>query len=246
MSGQSYKVKLDQFEGPLDLLLHLIQKMEIDIYDIPVSEITDQYLDYIHTMKFLELDVASEYLVMAATLIEIKSDMLLPKPTTLEVDDLIEEDPREQLMQKLLEYRKFKAVAEKFKVRENEEMRTYFRTVDDILKKENKAVTAYEPVPFFELVDAFKNVLQRKSWRHPIERTVRTSEISVEDRMEEIVELLEINNQINFDALFTDYRKSEIVVTFLSVLQLLKENKVECLQNEQFGNLILSRVGVAV
>lgn len=125
---KSYQVKVDGFEGPLDLLLHLVNRYEIDIYDIPVSKITDQYMNYIHTMRELELDLASEYLVMAASLLAIKSQMLLPNPTLEEVDDeSLEEDPREDLMRKLIEYRKYKQAAEGLKEKEVEANRIYTR-----------------------------------------------------------------------------------------------------------------------
>src|SRR5690554_302156 len=124
--ADSYKVKLETFEGPLDLLLHLVNELEIDIYDIPVAEITEQYLNYIHTMQRIELNIASEYLVMAATLLEIKSAMLLPKKEVIQEDDY-EEDPREDLVNRLIEYRKYKEAAEQLKEKELEENQLFTR-----------------------------------------------------------------------------------------------------------------------
>ena len=116
--NQAYQVKLDAFEGPLDLLLHLINQYEIDIYDIPMAQMTKQYMSYIHTMQQLEINIASEYLVMAATLIAIKSNMLLPKQEIVDDTDEYTEDPREELMQRLIEYRKYKNIADQFKEKE--------------------------------------------------------------------------------------------------------------------------------
>src|SRR5699024_7998730 len=135
-----YKVKLDTFEGPLDLLLHLINKYEIDIYDIPLAEITEQYMEYIHTMTILELNIASEYLVMAATLIAIKSEMLLPKPNLPDEDiDEYMEDPKEELINRLVEYRKYKNAAENLKEKEKAANQIFTRTPkvfeEDILKQ---------------------------------------------------------------------------------------------------------------
>src|SRR5699024_6486980 len=119
--NRTYEVKLEAFEGPLDLLLHLINRMEIDIYDIPVADITDQYMHYIHAMQQIELDIASEYLVMAATLLEMKSSMLLPNQTKVEPEEEWKEYPKDQLLEKLLEYSKYKEAAEHLKERELEE-----------------------------------------------------------------------------------------------------------------------------
>src|SRR5690625_3948440 len=135
---EAYKVKLEQFEGPLDLLLHLIKQYEIDIYDIPVADITKQYMQYIHTFQVLELNIASEYLVMASTLVAIKSQMLLPKQEMTEDVEEYMEDPRDELMQRLIEYRKYKEAAEKFKKKEEEATHTFTRPpmgFDEILTK---------------------------------------------------------------------------------------------------------------
>src|SRR5690625_2939265 len=137
--SQAYQVKLDAFEGPLDLLLHLIDQLEIDVYDIPVADITTQYLDYIHTMQHLELNIASEYLVMAATLLSIKSQTLLPRQEITEDIDMYEEDPREALIQRLIEYQKFKNAANNLEEREQEASQIFTRSPAVFEDSEEKA-----------------------------------------------------------------------------------------------------------
>src|SRR5690625_1244037 len=139
--NETYEVKVDAFAGPLDLLLHLVNQLEIDIYDIPVAEITEQYMQYIHAMEKIELNIASEYLVMAATLLEIKSAMLLPKKEVA-LEDEYEEDPREQLIKRLIEYRKYKEAAEQLQKKELEENEIYTRP----------------PAPFDDLIEQTKTV----------------------------------------------------------------------------------------
>src|SRR5690606_29268658 len=153
-----YNVKIDAFEGPLDLLLHLINTMEINIYDIPMAEITDQYFIYVHTMKELELDVASEYLVMAATLLSIKSKMLLPQseePLDDELDVEFEEDPREELVERLMEYKKFKEAARQLREKEEERGKLYTKPPSDLSEYTNNTQTANLDVTIYDMLGAF-------------------------------------------------------------------------------------------
>src|SRR5690625_107995 len=159
--SNTYKVKVDGFEGPLDLLLHLVNEMEIDIYDIPVAEITEQYLQYIHTMQTIELNIASEYLVMAATLIEIKSAMLLPKKE-VEYEDEYEEDPREELVNRLIEYRKYKEAAEQLKEKELEENQIYTRPPVHLDEWTTKSPVKPGEVSIYDMLQALEKVFQRK------------------------------------------------------------------------------------
>lgn len=164
--NQAYEVKLDAFEGPLDLLLHLINQYEIDIYDIPMAQITKQYMEYIHTMQQLELNIASEYLVMASTLVAIKSQMLLPKQEIIEDNEMEEyaEDPREELMQRLIEYRKYKEAAERLKEKEVEANQIFTRppTVFDELTFEKQPVVQGD-VSIYDMLGALGKMFERKS-----------------------------------------------------------------------------------
>lgn len=241
MNG-TYKVKLDTFEGPLDLLLHLVNKLEIDIYDIPVAEITEQYLQYIHTMQQIELNIASEYLVMAATLLEIKSAMLLPKKEVVEEDEY-EKDPREELVQRLIEYRKYKEAAEQLKEKELEENQIFTRPPLHIEEWVTNAPVIKDDVSIYDMLQALGKVFQRKKWREPLETTIHKMEISIEERMEEIVKKVnETNKQIPFHELFPFPNRGHIVTTFLAILQLLKQNEIDCIQNAHFETIYICKL----
>lgn len=240
--NETYKVKLDAFEGPLDLLLHLVNKLEIDIYDIPVAEITEQYMEYIHTMQRIELNIASEYLVMAATLLEIKSAMLLPKKEVVEEDEY-EEDPREELVQRLIEYRKYKEVAEQLKEKELEENQIYTRPPMQLEEWVTKTPVIKDGVTIYDMLQALGKVLQRKKWREPLETTIHKMEISIEERMEEIVQKVnEEKKHIPFHELFPFPNRSHIVTTFLAILQLLKQNEIDCVQKAHFETIYICKL----
>ena len=226
-----YNVKIDSFEGPLDLLLHLINKLEIDIYDINVAEITEQYLDYVHAMQVLQLDVASEFLVMAATLLAIKSKMLLPKhEEDLLDDDLMyepEEDSREELIERLVEYRKFK------------EAKPPSDLSDFSLNKEENAKQELD-VSLYDMLAAFQKLLKRKKLQVPLATKITRQEIPIENRMEEIVGFLRNKKgRISFDELFPIATKSHIVVTFLAILELLKRRQVFVEQEGNFADIFV-------
>ncbi|MBM7645345.1 segregation and condensation protein A [Scopulibacillus daqui] len=238
-----YKIKIDAFEGPLDLLLHLIKQLEIDIYDIPVAEITEQYLDFIHRMQVLELDVASEFLVMAATLIEMKSKMLLPKPEPLE-DDLegsvmeFEDDPREELMRRLLEYRQYKQAAQVLKEREQQQNRLYAKLPSDLshLKKGNQPQTANATI--YDMVTALQRVFKRKKINQPLNTKVQRQSLPIGQRMREVIDVLkERNEPVSFDSLFPYPNRSHIVVTFMALLELMKKKQIICTQDHNFQDI---------
>lgn len=236
----TYHVKLDTFEGPLDLLLHLVHQLEIDIYDIPVAEITNQYIEYIQAMQQIELNIASEYLVMAASLIEMKSRMLLPK-REIEAEDEYEEDPREQLIQKLITYRKFKEAAELLQEKELEENEIYTRTPMkfDHLIEEASAIKG--DVSLYDMIDAVEKMVRRKKWKAPFETTIQRVEISIEERMTEIMNTINSTNEpVQFESLFPYPSKGYIVTTLLAILQLMKANKIYCKQDEHFSAIFVS------
>lgn len=243
-----YNVKVDVFEGPLDLLLHLINRFEIDIYDIPVADITEQYLLYIHAMKELQLDVASEYLVMAATLLAIKSKMLLPKQEedfSSELELIDEEDPRDELMQKLIEYRKYKEAAHELKEMEKERSQIFTKPPSDLSKFAEKLPDTTKPldVNIYDMLAAFQKLLRRKKLQRPLHTKVARTEIPIETRMEEIIqELKTIKGKKNFFDLFPYQDKEHIVVTFLAILELMKKNLVFIEQEDNFADILVSGV----
>src|SRR5690554_5994347 len=214
-----YEVKLDGFEGPLDLLLHLINKFEIDIYDIPVAEITAQYMEYIQTMQELELNIASEYLVMAATLLEIKSKMLLPNQEVT-VEDEYEEDPREGLMNRLIEYRKFKEAATHLKGREMEQSQIWTRPPVSMDTEEEKVVPR-NAADIFDIISAIAKITERKKWTRPLETSVQKQEIPIEERMEEVLRQVKQKREVSFFQLFPVVTRPYIVATFIAVLELM-------------------------
>lgn len=238
--------KLETFEGPLDLLLHLIDQAEVDIYDIPIKEITDQYLDYLSTMQELELEVTSEFLVMAATLLSIKSKMLLPKPPVIELEwegmeEEEGEDPRAELVRKLIEYRKYKEIAEHLKDRELERSLIYTREPEDLTAFIPKVeVNPVEGLHVADLVWAFQKALRKMAERNRVAK-IRRDEISVKDRITEIVSILgNRGGKVLFSKLLeTGYSREDIVVTFLALLELMKMKKIQCYQHKLFEDIVI-------
>lgn len=232
-----YEVKINEFEGPLDLLLHLIKKSNIDIYDISLEEITNQYMDYIHEMEELNLDIASEYLVMASDLLEYKSRSLLPKKE----EEKDEEDPKEELIKKLVDYKKYKEITEAFKELENVRSEVYTKIPSDISEYEEKVNNVGE-LSMEDLLNAFKKFIDRKKFEKPLNTKITTKELSVSDRIIKIRELLKDKKELSFESLFDRYDKDYIVVTFLSVLEMSKNSEIKIIQENNFDNIIIKEV----
>ncbi len=235
----SYEVKLDVFEGPLDLLLHLIRRLEVDIYDIPMAELTQQYLEHIEAMRILELDELSEYLVLAATLIEIKSKTLLPTHDAEEVlDDWQEEDPRETLVERLLQYERYKKAAQKLEEKAEERGEHYSKLPAPVEEKEERLDDS--PLNVFDLIYAFQKMLDRKKLKEPMTATLERVEYSVEEKLTFVQNVLQsATAPVYFDDLFEGEQIEEIVVTFLAILELAKNQQILLLQKENFGPLLL-------
>ena len=231
----SYKVKLDIFEGPLDLLLYLIRKNEVDIYDIPIATITEQYLEYLDLMTVLNLDIAGEYLVMAATLTKIKSKMLLPPVEDDEGEE--EADLQAELLEHLLEYQHYKEVAYQLKNRELLEKNIFTRLQADEQVTEDKRDGEVIEVSLFDLVDALRKVIEKKDLPGNL-MEVNVERISVKDKIADIIltlkEKQEIIFQTIFDALSTKY---EIIVTFLAVLELMRLRAIKVFQVHPHGEI---------
>ncbi|MFH1867344.1 MAG: segregation/condensation protein A [Candidatus Omnitrophota bacterium] len=234
----TYKVKLEIFEGPLDLLLYLIKKSELNIQDIAIAAITDQYLQYMDLMRMLDLDIAGEFLVMAATLIHIKSKMLLPPDESEEEQE--EEDPRAELVKKLLEYRKFKEAAENLKDMEARRKDVFVRPS---IKDEVEGLPSeelYFEASIFDLLSAFSKVL--KEVKKEAFYEVFKDEVTVADKIHEIFHRLVKNNVIYFLDLFNKARsKLEIIATFLALLELIRMKEVITKQDKVFGDIKIVR-----
>ena len=246
---EKLNVKLDVFEGPLDLLLHLIKTLEIDIYDIAIAERSVQYMEYIRTMKLLQLEVAGDFIVMAATLMSIKSKMLLPKQE-LQMDDDSEyeeeeDDPRADLVAQLLEYRKYKYAATVLHELE-EERGQYYTKEPSNLEEYQEEIVPLETgkVNTIDLFLAFHEVLERKKRLTPMETTIVHDTTTIEDKMNHIrmiVEGIEGTDGVAFDCLFQDYSKSEIVTTFMALLELIKGCHILAKQENNYEPIMLYR-----
>lgn len=235
-----YKITINEFEGPMDLLLHLIKKSDIDILNIEIEEITKQYLDYIHAMEEMNLDIASEYLIMAAELIEIKSSMLLPKPEI--VEDEYEEDPREKLIQRLIEYKRYKEVTGTFRDLETARKQYYTKEVSDMREYSNPdSSVSIGDITLDDLTEAFKKFLERKELEKPLHTKITKKEYSVSDRSREIRSLLKKHKKIEFGELFEILTREYVVVTFLSILDLARKSELRIVQEDNFAKIFLER-----
>jgi segregation and condensation protein A len=229
-----YEVKLDQFEGPLDLLLYLIRKQEINIYDIPISRITEQYLEYIKMLKFLNLELAGEFLVMAATLMRIKARMLLPRHDEAEDE---EEDPREQLVRQLLEYQRFKGAATKLESMEYQRKLLFTRPESEV---ETDTTEVEYSFSLFDLISAFKVVLEKAKVRY---LEVEADETSIEDKIEFLKQKIAEAETIAFEDLFEGRSTAaDLISTFLAMLEILRLGLATVRQAKPFSRIYIHRV----
>ena len=231
-SPDAYQVKLDTFEGPIDLLIHLIKKEEVNISDIPIALITARYLEYIDLMQELNLDMAGEFLVMAATLIHIKSRMLLPRPDPTQEDP--DEDPREALVRRLLEHQKFKAAAELLFERATLRGAQWTRPDARVAGMAGEGAEPELEVDLFSLLSAFKAVLERAKQRPPV--PLPPEQISLESRIERLLERLSEVDACGFEELFSDASsRADLIVTFLALLEMIRLKLVRIFQSSSFG-----------
>jgi segregation and condensation protein A len=233
---EAYPVRIQNFDGPLDLLLHLVKKNEVSIYDIPITLITSQYLEYIDLMQELNLDVAGEFLVMAATLIHIKSRELLPRPDPAQEDP--EEDPREALMRRLLEHQKFKAAAELLHERETLRSAQWTRPDGPIAEIAGEAPEPEVEVDLFSLISAFRTVVERSKARPKV--YLPMEQIPIEDRIEQLLSRLSETEACGFEDLFEDMQsRAGLVVTFLAILEMIRLKLIRVFQG---GNMAPIRI----
>lgn len=227
------KVRLEIFEGPLDLLLYLIKKNHLDIYDIPIKEVCEQYLQYLEMMKFFDINIAGEYLLIAANLIHIKSKMLLPQPQSNEEE---QEDPRQELVNKLLEYEKFKEAANFLKQKEQDRLRYISRPAVNIIDQGE----IYIEASIFDLITAFKNAL--KEVPRDLFFEVIKEEFTIEQKVHDILHLLLLKERISLEEIFAQSKsKMEIVVTLLAILELIRLREIIAIQKELFSPIIIVR-----
>ncbi len=232
-----YKFKINDFEGPLDLLLHLIKQSEMDITDIEIVKLTDQYVDYIKSMEKLNLNIASEYLVLAANLTYLKSKALLPKQ---EDDEEIEDDffeSKEELENRLQEYKRYKEVTATFKVLEDARSDIYTKTPSNMREYKGENIMLSDDITINDLVEAFKKYLERKELEKPLNTKVTTKEISITERRKTIRNILKERKKVEFFDLFEEFSKPYVVVTFLSVLEMAKEKELIIKQENNFEKI---------
>ncbi|HHW70078.1 MAG TPA: segregation/condensation protein A [Clostridiales bacterium] len=244
----AYTIKLDIFEGPLDLLLHLISKAKMDIKDISISDITQQYLDYLGEMKKFDIEIASEFLVMASTLVYIKSCNLVPRKKHSTDEDNVEDDEidsREKLVQKLIEYKQYKEVGEKLRKREIIYSNVYYKQPEDISLDGIEDNLLYG-LTKYDLFKALEKVLSLKEDNHHSDETkehvVRQDTLTLQERSYQIKCLLNRRSRLSFFALFEEhYSKTDVIVTFLALLNMIKENQVELYQEKPFDDIIITK-----
>ena len=238
----SYKVQLEIFEGPLDLLLYLIKREELDIYHIPIARIARQYLEYIQMMRMLNLDIAGEFLVMAATLMHIKSRMLLPQEELREEEE--DEDPQAELIKQLMEYQKFKGMAEKLEEKQITQEKIFSRGKDEAMGLAQKEGFLLE-ANLFDLLTAFSRVLTTVSKEGFTE--IIEDETTVNEKIREILDVLRAKASLNFTKLFAGLAtKVEMVVAFLALLELIRLKEIKIRQAQRFGEIrVYKRQGLA-
>jgi segregation and condensation protein A len=239
-----YKVKLDLFEGPLDLLLYLVNKAEVEIKDISIAEITGQYLEYLEMIHHLNLNVASEYLSMAATLLRLKSKDIFPSPENEEIEEEEEIINRQQLIDKLLEYKKFKEAAGSLRTYETEQYGSYPRGKNEEIEiKSDSDEVLLGNINVFDLFTAFKAVLERKTQeKSDTYKFVKWEDVKLDDRIEYIICRMDEDREVLFDDLFKeDNRKIVLVVTFMAILELVKMKQITFRQECQFGSLFVKK-----
>ena len=236
-----YSVKIDEFEGPLDLLLHLIKQSNINIQDIDISVITAQYLDYINKMDELNINVAASYLVMAAELMEIKSKSLLPHTEEESTEEDDEEVSKERLINKLIEYQKYKDMTSTFKDLELERQKIYIKSPEKISNYIDNTITNDGDTSIDDLVNAYKGFLERLDREKPISTKITNKEYSVKTRKQSLRKFLKERPRVKFTELFEETNTPYIVVTFLSILEMTKEKEIVLRQDGNFKDIIIER-----
>lgn len=233
----SVEFKINEFEGPLDLLLHLIKESKMDIMNIEIEEITKQYMSYLESQEKMNLEIASEYLVLASELIEIKSKLLLPNIKN-EDNDEEEIDPREELVNRLLEYQAYKEITKVLQEKEELRREIYTKSPENIKNYVNEVTEITSDVTLDDLVDAFKRYLERKRDNKPLNTKITVKEITVSSRRYEIKKLLRVKGKVSFEELFPVVSREYVVATFLAILEMAKSKELIITQNDTFDDII--------
>lgn len=227
--------KIDDFNGPLDLLLHLIKENKMDILNIEIESITEQYIEYLNKMEEMNLEVTSNYLLMASELLYIKSKMLLPKPKD---DEEEEEDPREELVNRLLEYEAYKEITKTLKEKEKLRKEIYTRAPSDIGEYIEPETNIHNTLNIDDLLDALKKFLERQKENKPIRTQVTEKEVTVAERRKKIKDIILKKKRVSFFELFEDYNKEYVVATFLAILEMAKAKELFIKQEKAFDDII--------
>lgn len=241
----AYNIKIEVFEGPFDILFNLIEKNKIDIYDIPMTQITEQYISYLEKLEELNLEITSEFLVLAATLIEIKSKMLLPMQITEDTQLGFEElDPREELVRRLLDYKKYKAAAGELKDKEQRYQRIFFKQREEfILDETHKTEVILDSIEKEDLLIALSKVFKKHKEKTPYGKMIREMHrdaITIEDKIDELKVLLRVKKKILFQELFSNISlRLEIITTFLALLELIRLGQVVVSQSNAYSRIII-------
>lgn len=235
----TYSFSMNDFEGPLDLLLHLVKESKMDIYEVNITDIINQYVDYIHHLEALDIDVESEYLVMSAELIHLKSRMLVNKKEEIDEEDEFGIQSEEDLRKKLLEYEKYKQVTKEFKELEEKRGEVFTKLPDSLKEYMEDSGLPPGKVTIQDLVDAILLFQERQKLDKPLNTKITRKELSVEQRTKEIKDILRKKGKVNFLELFTEVTREYIIVTFLSILEMSKNKEIEINQEDNFSPIMI-------
>ncbi len=242
MADSSLTLDLEAFQGPFDLLLHLIKEQDIDINDIPMTEITEQYLAYIKQMQEYELNIIGDYLVMAATLLEIKSKLLLPIEPEAEMEDDYQEDPRFELVQQLLLYQQFQTVADDLDDLSQSRQKSYTKPMTDLSDYTQFVPLEDDELTLSDLATYFEDVLLKFQQRNPTLDEIQTEDISVGDQIDHLWNCLKSSKTVAFSQTIERGTRPEIISTFLAMLELVRKNQILFKQEERAGEIYMMRV----
>ena len=233
-----YEFKINDFEGPLDLLLHLIKENKMDIMDIEIEKITDQYMRFLEEQEKLNLEIASDYLVLASELLEIKSRLLLPRQE-LDVESEEEFDPRSELVNRLLEYQTYKDITKVLQEKEELRSEIYTKAPENVKNYIDEVTEIHADVTLDDLVEALKKYLVRKEEKKPLNTKVTVNEISISSRRHDIKRLLKNKKKIDFFELFPVVSKEYVVATFLAILEMAKDKELVIKQDDTFSDIVV-------
>ena len=238
-------IKINDFNGPLDLLLHLIKANKMDIYDIDIEIITKEYIDYINKNKELTIDACSEYLVMASELIHLKSKLLLNSPTSdLEDEEEYDITSQDELQRRLLEYQKLKGITKDFRDLEERRSHVYTKVKDNLNEYRSENIPLGDGITLDDLLTAFEAFLKRKKMLMPVNTSITKRELSVEERTNDVRKIIKSKGKVNFFDLFEEVTKPYVVVTFLSILNMTKNKEIIISQKNNFGEILIEGANI--